>query len=151
MPNGKFFTGIGSTLIIFVLDQHGKEMRGVTIKESVTSPNREVGQNPNPVGVDANGNFTDLVSYGDTSDEMILSQDVIKTFQELVENPTTRRTTQTLEISMGGTVLATAQYDRVLSNVDKNGNLRNYVNPENGRGMVIYTISISEIRFKSKQ
>lgn len=151
LPDGTFFTGVGSTLIIFVVDQYGNEMQNVTLKEAATSPDSKVKQNPNPVGSDKNGNFTDLVGYGKSSDTKISSHDAIGILQDAVQNPHTRNSTQTLEISLGGKVVATAAYDRKLSNVDKDGNLRNYINPNTGRGMANYTIEISPVRFRLNQ
>ncbi len=145
--NGKYFTGVGATLAITVNDQFGKSMTGVTVTESVTSKDGIiVTQNPNAEAPNEQGIITDCVCRGLMTDEPVSTEKADETFKTLLETPTIRETRQVLKISVPGAgVVATAEYDRKLSNVE-NGNLRT-VNPKTGTN---YTIDISAVKFQPK-
>jgi len=129
-----------------VLEIRVNGLSNFTVNETVTSRSGSVvNQRETPMTV-ADGIILDCVCIGREDDEPLSYDDARDTILSILANPRTQETTQTLTISVAGRVVATAEYNRTLTNVDETGNLRSYVN--RGRSIVNFTIELSPLTFR---
>ena len=141
---GQFITGVGSILELTPLDQDGKPIPNVTVIESVT-PKTTI-QNPNPVTF-PKGTVTDLVGRGKQTPQMLTLTEAGEIIVPILSKPTPTVTQhhKLIIVSPTSGVYAVATHQRSYTNLDAQGNLRPFVNPQTGRSMNNFTISVSPI------
>jgi hypothetical protein len=131
---------------ITVTDQAGKPLAGLTVSETnkviEAEPELRFKENPQTVTTDSNGSFTDVVGGNSTiTSEPLSPEEARKTIYNQVESRVRVVTEQTLTISSPGQgVIATAVYQRTITNLDDQGNRRPATN---SRGNHVNNFSIS--------
>jgi len=103
-------------------------------------------ENPSTVITDANGSFTDIV-FGDgtVTSTKVSPQQARQIVQNQIEGRVKVVTEQTLTISAPNRgVIATAVYQRTITNLDENGNRRPAVN-SSGRHVNNFSISVTPV------
>jgi hypothetical protein len=139
-----YVTGVGSILEFTAQDQNGKPIQNVTTVESVTP--QAVNQNPNPVTY-PDGRMTDVVGKGFLSQQPLSAQQVVNIIVHVLQTPTPPVTQHHRMVIVSPTsgVYAVATHDRTYTNLDARGNLIPFVNPQTGRSVSNFRISVSPI------
>jgi hypothetical protein len=124
-PNlGPFFTGFSSVLTIVLLED-GKPVVGATGTESVTGTKGEkIEQNPRPVTTNENGESFDLVTRGAIEDFKVSLDIARKVFDVNSSNKVDVTTLQTMTLDLPGGGAAEIKFERRITNLDKDGNIR---------------------------
>jgi RHS repeat-associated protein len=146
LDDGTYATGVAAPLTITVKDSSGKPLAGLTVSETnkliEAEPELRFKENPQTVTTDSNGSFTDVVGGNSTiTSEPLSPEEARKTIYNQVESRVRVVTEQTLTISAPGQgVIATAVYQRTITNLDDQGNRRPATN---SRGNHVNNFSIS--------
>jgi hypothetical protein len=141
--NGNYINGVGSIIRFTIRDQNGDPIPNVTVLESVTP--RTTIQNPNFVTF-PDGVVTDLVGRGTQSSQPLTIQQAGNVIVPILATPTPPVVQDHMMIIMspsGGSAIATHQ--RSYTNLDAQGNHRPFVNPETGRSVNNFSITVSPV------
>ena len=130
LEDGTYATGVVAPLTVTVTNQSGNPLQGLTITETnrliEAEPALDFKENPSTVTTDANGSFTDIV-FGNAAltPNKVSGQEATQIVQNQIESRVKVVTEQTLTISAPNQgVIATAVYQRTITNLDENGNRR---------------------------
>lgn len=130
LPNGIYVTGVIAPLTITITDASGNPLQGLTVTETnrliEAEPALPFEENPSTVTTDANGSFTDIV-FGNAkkTSEKVSPEEATKIVQNQIESRVKVVTEQTLTISAPNQgIIATAVYQRTITNLDEKGNRR---------------------------
>jgi RHS repeat-associated protein len=141
--NGNYINGVGSIIRFTIRDQNDDPIPNVTVLESVTP--RTTIQNPNFVTF-PEGVVTDLVGRGTETSQPLTRQQAGQVIVPLLATPTPPVVQNHMMIIMspsGGSAIATHQ--RSYTNLDAQGSLRPFVNPQTGRSMSNFRITVSPV------
>jgi RHS repeat-associated protein len=133
-PNvGPFFTGFSSVLTIVLLED-GKPVVGASGTESVIGTKGEiVEQNPRPVTTNANGEIFDLVTRGAIENFKVGLKVAFAAFNDNSSKPVDVTTLQTITLHLPAGGAAEIKFERRITNLDENGNIRTPGPPGMGR------------------
>ena len=140
---GMYFNGVGSIIRFTIRDQNGDPIPNVTVLESVT-PATTI-QNPDFV-TSSDGVVTDLVGRGEKSPKPLTIRQAGNVIVPILATPTPPVVQHHMMIIVspsGGSAIATHQ--RSYTNLDAQGNRRPFVNPETGRSMSNFSITVSPV------
>jgi RHS repeat-associated protein len=151
LPDGNYATGVMAPLTITITDQSGKPLQGLTVTETnrviEAEPTLKFEQNRSTVTTDANGSFIDMV-FGNakiTSTE-VSPQEATRILQNQIESRGKVVTEQTLTISAPNQgVIATAVYQRTITNLDDNGNRRPAFDSSGRRHVNNFSINVTPV------
>jgi len=150
LPDGTYATSIVAPLTITVTDESGKPLEGLTVTETNKVIEAEPGltfkENTRSVTTDSNGSFNDLVFGNATiSEEPVSAKDAKDIIDKQVESRVKVVTEQTLTISASGQgVIATAVYQRTITNLDDRGNRRPATNSA-GRHVNNFSVNVGPV------
>ena len=150
LEDGTYATGIVAPLTITVTDQSDKPLAGLTISETnkliEAEPALRFKENPKTVTTDSTGSFTDVVFGNSTiTPKKVSSETALEIIQKQVESRVKVVTEQTLTISAPGQgVIATAVYQRTITNLDDMGNLKSPTN-SSGRHVNNFRVSVTPV------
>ena len=151
LSNGKYVTGVIAPLTITITDESGKPIPGLTVTESneviKASPQLPFEQSTTTVTTDANGSFSDLV-YANAAETntKVSGPKATKIVQKQIESPAEVVTKQTLTIAAGNRgVIATAVYQRTITNLDDKGNRRPAFDSSGRRHVNNFSVSITPV------
>jgi len=141
---GSYINGVGSIVSFTIRDGNGKLIPNVIVLESVTP--RTTIQNSDPVKF-PNGVVTDLVGRGTRTSQMLTMQQAGNVIVPILATPTPSKTQyhRMVIVSPTSGVYAVATHSRSYTNLDAQGNLRPYINPQTGRSMNNFSITFSPI------
>ena len=137
LEDGTYATGVVAPLTITVTDQSSKPLAGLTVEENnkviEAEPALPFKQNKKTVTTDSNGSFTDLVfGNANISTEEVSLEAAREIINSQVESRVKVVTELTLTISAPGQgVIATAVFQRTITNLDDKGN---HISPTNSAG-----------------
>jgi hypothetical protein len=141
--NGNYINGVGSVIRLTIRDQNGNPIPNVTVFESVTP--RTTIQNPNFVTF-PEGVVTDLVGRGTETSQPLTRQQAGQVIVPILATPTPpvmQNHMMIITSPSGESAIATHQ--RSYTNLDTQGNLRPFVNPQTGRSMSNFRITVSPV------
>lgn len=141
---GQFITGVGSIVEFTPRDQNGQAIKNVTVLESVT-PSTTI-QATEPVTF-PDGVITDLVGRGVRTPQPLTYQQAGKVIVPILATPTKPviQGHRMIIVSPSSGVYAVATHERSYTNLDANGALRPFVNPNTGTSMNNFSINLSTI------
>jgi RHS repeat-associated protein len=141
--NGSYFNGVGSIIRFTIMDQNGKPIPNVSVLESVT-PQTTI-QNPNFVTF-PDGVVTDLVGRGTYTPQPFTLQQAGNVIVPILATPTppvVQGHMMIIQAPSGASAIATDQ--RSYTNLDAQGNHRPFVNPQTGRSINNFSITVSPV------
>jgi len=138
-------------LTITITDDSGKPLPGLTVTETnrliKANPSLRFDQNPSTVTTDANGSFTDLV-FGNAKvgPDKVSPEEATKIIQNQIENPAEVISEQTLTIAgPNQKVIATAVYQRTITNLNDNGNRRPAFDSSGRRHVNNFSVNVTPV------
>ena len=151
LPNGSYVTGVIAPLTITITDPSGNPLQGLTVTETnrviEAEPALAFKQNPTTITADANGSFTDIV-FGNAkvTSEKVSPEEATKIVQNQIESRVKVVTEQTLTISAPNQgIIATAVYQRTITNLDENGNRRPAFDSSGRRHVNNFNINVGPV------
>jgi hypothetical protein len=151
LPNGNYLTGVIAPLTIRITDESGNPLQGLTVTETnkviEAEPKLPFEENQGTVTTDANGSFTDIVAgNAEKTSTKVTPQEATKIIQNTIESRVKVVTEQTLTISTPGQgVIATAVYQRTITNLDDTGNRRPAFDSSGRRHVNNFSISVTPV------
>ena len=145
-----YFTGFGS-LVTVTISKGGKGVSGVTGIEFVTGtgcgPDKTIKQNPRRFKTKEDGNVFDLVGVGlQTTSKETNVKKIQDAFIQNTGTACTQETKQTMNVQVPGVGAFRISFNRTLTNIDSNKDLRlNSITP-GGRNNGNYVIDVRDLR-----
>jgi len=150
--NGTYVTGVIAPLTITITDESGNPLQGLTVTESnrliEAEPALRFDENLSTVTTtDANGSFTDIVfGNAERSSAEVSPQKATQIVQKQIESRVKVVTEQTLTISAPNQgIIATAVYQRTITNLDEKGNRRPAFDSSGRRHVNNFSISMTPV------
>jgi hypothetical protein len=151
LPSGNYASGVIAPLTVTVTDQSGNPLQGLTVTETnrviEAEPALDFKDNPSTVTTDANGSFTDIV-FGNAAltPTKVSGQEATQIVQNQIESRVKVVTEQTLTISDPNQgVIATAVYQRTITNLDEKGNRRPAFDSSGRRHVNNFSINVTPV------
>jgi hypothetical protein len=142
--DGTYTTGV-------ITDPSGKPLEGLTVTETnrviEAEPALPFEENKSTVTTDANGSFTDIV-FGNatTTSKKVSPEEATQIVQKQIESRVKVVTEQTLTIAgPNKEILATAVYQRTITNLDEQGNRRPAFDSSGRRHVNNFSITVGSV------
>jgi hypothetical protein len=136
---------------ITITDPSGKPLEGLTVTETnrviEAEPALPFEENKSTVTTDANGSFTDIV-FGNatTTSKKVSPEEATQIVQKQIESRVKVVTEQTLTIAgPNKEILATAVYQRTITNLDEQGNRRPAFDSSGRRHVNNFSITVGSV------
>jgi RHS repeat-associated protein len=149
--DGTYTTGVIAPLTITITDPSGKPLEGLTVTETnrviEAEPALPFEENKSTVTTDANGSFTDIV-FGNatTTSKKVSPEEATQIVQKQIESRVKVVTEQTLTIAgPNKEILATAVYQRTITNLDEQGNRRPAFDSSGRRHVNNFSITVGSV------
>jgi RHS repeat-associated protein len=150
-PDGNYITGVMAPLTITITDPSGNPLQGLTVLETnrviEAEPALPFEENQSTVTTDTNGSFTDIVlGNGKVTSNKVSPQEATQIVQNQIESRVKVVTEQMLTISAPNQgVIATAVYQRTITNLNEKGNRRPAFDSSGRRHVNNFSIKVTPV------